>query len=386
MYKNLTILALALTAGAASAQAPAAGTPIRNQATVTFEYNDGTALQSGTSTSNVVTTTVTAVPSYTITPDTGAAALTNENIPAGSNSSFTYTVTNTGNTPLQITLTAAGTADQAPTGVTITENSGTANDGVVTLAPGASVPVTMTYTIPNNAEGGSRYGQNLVGTAQSDNNGDGTYETAAATDNDNENVTIVYTVSTPVIGSPTTNPGVVFPSDPANPGLTPDPANPGTSTGPGYTDPGTPGQVGGPTYVAPDGSSTKYPVADPETENPDVTSLTGSVTNAGPLDDILTIGPATDPDGSGPATVALINPATGQPFVTGDPVQDANGNPIPNVVAVVNPDNSVSFVNPGPDGVAGTDDDTGIPAGTSPAYQVQITYPDTETMTGPQPP
>lgn len=383
--KNISLLA-ALALGAASAQTvPSAGQPITNQAQIDFSYTDPTtsAQTNGTSQSNIVTTTVIGVPSYTITPNTGDPALTQTAAP-NSTATFTYTVTNTGNTTLQINLASTG------------DLTGTVSQPQLTLAPGASQTVTVSYATPAavvGAAGNTTYNNNLTGTAVSNTDGspDGSFEDttfAGNVDSDNANVINVANVVAPTPTSPTVTNPTVFPTDPTNPPAT-TPVGDGTSTGPGYqTDGPGGGTTDTPVYVNPTtGDQTAYPKADADA-NPDTVTPTGGLTNVGPNPDVLTIGPASDPDGTGPATATLINPATNAPFQTGDPVVDPNGNPIPGITTVVNPDGTVSFVAANPDGTPQTNPDgsyVGIPAGSNPAYEVQITYPDPEGTEGPAP-
>lgn len=372
MTKNIISLLLALTLGAAGAQTlPSAGQKIINQAQADFQFVDPTTgtQSTGTSQSNVVITTVTAVPSYTVTPNVGDPALT-QTVNAGDRATFTYTLTNTGNTNLQMTLASVG------------DLPGTLSDTPVTLAPGATQQVTVTYTAPGDVRTGS-YNQNLIVTADSDQDGDGTFEDTNIVDNDNNNVVNIYEVAEPPATSPALSP-ISFPSDPDNGNIAPVAGTPGTSTGPGYTADGPgDGTTDTPVNVDADGDQVAYPPADAGDNGPDIVTMTSGVTNRGPAADVLTIGPATDPDGTGPATVRLLNPATGQPFKTGDVVQDASGNTIEGVTTVVNADGTVRFV-AGQPGTIPTPDANdrypGIPAGTSPAYRVEITYPDSESQ------
>lgn len=386
---KLFALSAALVVATAGAVAPRAGTSITNQASVDFTVTDpatGKTTQ-GNSLSNIVSTVVNPVPSFTITPNTGDAALTKNNVPANTATSFTYTITNTGNTPITVNLASANTANTAPTKVTLSETT-------VTLQPGAETTVTQTYTVG----GPATYGQNLVGTGLYDStpSADGTgdqYTEQFGTDNNNENVAIVAAATTAIPGSPATggNPSVSplptpgtanFPADPNNPDLN-NTANPGTTTpatGTGYVQPNGPTVPGGailpgagtPIQVSPSGNPTAYPKADsdstaPTPNAPDVVSMTGTAPNNSGVPDNITVGPATVPDGTGPITVQIINPATGQPFQNGEVPVDINGNPIPGATVTVNPDGSVTF--------------NKVPNGSAPAYTVQITYPDAQPNT-----
>lgn len=368
---KMLALALSLSAGMALGAAPRAGTAITNQASVDFQVTDPTAADPiiSSSSSNVVTTTVAAVPSFTITPNTGDTALTKNNVPANTAASFNYTVTNTGNTPLVVNLASANTANAQPIDGSVTLSTNT-----VTLQPGATAQVTQTYTVGTPAT----YGQNLIGTAKYDStpSADGTGDQytenfTGNVDNNNENVAIVAAVTTATPGSPATGP-TALPTDPNNPGITPvDTNNPnGPGTGTGYVQPAGPTVPGGatlpgagtPIQVAPDGSQTAYPKADND-GNPDVVSMTGTAPNNSTVPDDITVGPATVPATAPAGTTAqLINPATGAPFQNGQQPVDINGNPITGATVTVNPDGSVTF--------------NDVPAGAAPAYTVQVTYPD----------
>ncbi|WP_291424748.1 hypothetical protein [Deinococcus sp.] len=370
---KMLALAISLSTGMALGAPVTAGTAITNQASADFEVLDPTSTTPTTpitasSVSNIVTTTVSAVPSYTITPNAGDAALIKNNVPASTNTTFTYTVTNTGNTPLVIALSSANTTtDTAPTGVTLSATT-------VTVQPGATATVTQTYTVGGTP---ATYGQNLIGTATYDStpSADGTGDSYTETftgnvDNNNQNKAIVAAVTTATPGSPTTGTVTPIPTDSTNPGITPvdtnNPTGPGT-TSTGYTNPSVPGGAtlpgaGTPVQVAPDGSQNAYPKADAD-GNPDVVTMTGTAPNNSTVPDNITVGPATVPSTAPAGTTAtLINPKTGNPFVTGEVPVDINGNPITGATVTVNPDGSVTFNN--------------VPAGQAPAYTVQVTYPD----------
>lgn len=359
---KLVALALALAVGAASAAAPVAGTKITNQATVDFSVTDQAgATTTGTSTSNIVTTTVVGVPSYTVVtndPD--------KTVPAGTTVTYQYTVTNTGNTNLTITL-AETTGTATPTTLTLTPNDGVTGSGT------DQAVVTVTYTVPANAAGGTTYTHTLTATALSDTAADGTAdETFATATQTAQNITTVLTPTPTTPGGPVNNDGTpsttttTFPSDPTNGEITPSPTVPGTGTGDGYTSGTTP------ITVDPTGNQTAYPKADGNTD-PDVVELTGSIPNTSPQPIDIKVGPATDPDGTGPITVRIVDPATGEPFTDGATINipDGNGGTVP-VTVTVNPDGSVIFNN--------------VPTGAIPQYAVEITYPDSDSTAAPTAP
>lgn len=372
LNSKLALLALALTTGIAGAAAPVAGSSITNQATADFQVTDPTNnnITNGSSASNQVSTVITAVPSYTITPN---STQTNT-VVANSTSSFNYVVTNTGNTPVKVVLTslASPAATLATTSGSTTSDAtlqGDATNGYyVVVNPGQVAKVTQSYQVA----GPGTYSQNLTGTGYYD-PANGTNYTTDYTDttkgitnidSDNANTTTVSSATSAIPGSPATD-TTKFPADPSNPNLNNN-ANPGTTTpatGTGYVQPAGPTVPGGtatlpgagtPVSVAPDGSQTAYPKAD-SNGNPDVVSMTGTAPNKSGVSDNITVGPA-----GSPAT--LINPATGQAFVNGQVPVDINGNPIPGATVTVNPDGSVTFNN--------------VPNGAAPAYTVQVTYPD----------
>ena len=106
------VLALAATGGAAQAASPPAGTPIGNQATAT--YLDATST-SRTVTSNLVTTIVQQVASFTLTADGARTSA------PGGQAVFPHTLTNTGNgtDTFPLTLVNLGGDDFDLTGLSI---------------------------------------------------------------------------------------------------------------------------------------------------------------------------------------------------------------------------------------------------------------------------
>lgn len=345
--KGITLLT-ALALGAASAQnVPNAGDVLKNRAEVTFNFTDPITKQEteGTSQSNEVSTTVIGVPRFTLKADEG-----DKTVPAGQSVAYTYTLQNTGNTILTVNLA---------------ESTGTVSTTTVTLAPGVTQQVTVTYSVPGMATGGTQYTHTLTATATTN---AGTF-IAGNNVQVASNITTVRTPDKITPGGPVDNNGTptTFPSDPNNGALTPtDPNNPdnGTSTGPGYPNGDTP------INVQPGGKQVAYPKADPETENPDKVIFTGTVPNTTGGTADITVGPANDPDGNGPITVQIIDPNTGQPFIDGSTVNipDGKGGTIP-VTVTVHPDGSVTF--------------NQVPPGAIPQYGIVVTYPDTEGTTPP---
>lgn len=250
MKRNAKVLALmALMAAGTASAATEAGTSITNIASAAFDIvnPDGTTKKGDPVTSNPVTTTVKAVPNFTITPNDGAPAGPTQDSPdstldktarPGDTVSFPYVVTNVGNTPLVVQLDpriASPNVDRTDTNVlgvggstTVIEYSyintsgqkviltDTNGDGLVelpVLASGASLNITQTYVIPTTATNGQFYGANPVGTAQYDStpNPTGTGNTyteqvntpgtsTQLVDNDNFNRTTVERTDAVVLG------------------------------------------------------------------------------------------------------------------------------------------------------------------------------------------
>lgn len=188
---RLIALMALLAAGTATA-ATEAGTSITNQASATFDIvNPDNTTTPGTKVeSNIVSTTVKAVPSFTITPnDLGTANVPDQDAPGQSTTAkpgdavtFTYTISNTGNTPVIVQLDPRITStnvDRTDTDVQTleyyvgsTKLVDTNGDGLVEVpllasvgTLGASLTVTQRYVIPTTATNGQFYGANPVGTA-----------------------------------------------------------------------------------------------------------------------------------------------------------------------------------------------------------------------------
>ncbi|GHF88153.1 hypothetical protein [Deinococcus ficus] len=265
MKRNAKVLALmALMAAGTASAATEAGISIINIASAAFDIvnPDGTTKKGDPVTSNPVTTTVKAVPNFTITPNDGVPlGVPNQDLPGqeqsavpGQTMNFPYVVNNTGNTPLIVQLDPriastnvdrTDTQIEGPTSTTVIEYSyintsgqkviltDTNGDGLVelpVLASGAPLNITQTYKIPLTATDTQKYGANPVGTALYDSSpvvggvGNSYTETVLApggttqlVDNDNFNMTTVSRMDGVVVG-------------PLN-----DPDGNGTPTTPSYT-------------------------------------------------------------------------------------------------------------------------------------------------------
>lgn len=330
MNVNQKVLALmvALAAGVAGATGTTAGTVIQNTASATFTDPNTNNPVATPSVSNTVSTTVNAVPSFSILSnptglnDTGGqdkpiAGYDKTGATPGSQQVFGYTVTNTGNTPATVALTTTNRTDTTVTNVAYyldVNNTGvyaandtlltdTNGDGIIdtgSIAPDANVKIIQVYTVPAAATPGTFYGADPVGTAKYDpayKPGNPTPTTTSTTvvpvpatgtgtltDSDNFNRVLVYT--------PTVTSG---PIDANGPGGTAPVAGGATD---GQTNPTTAVTVGGTTYpnsytdptspTTPIGVSSgiqyAYPPAD-QTGNPSKVTFVNSVTNGGTITD-----------------------------------------------------------------------------------------------------
>ncbi len=203
-YSKLIAVMAALAAGSAlAAGGTSAGTQISNTATATF--NDATGTAQTPIDSNTVTTTVSAVPTFTITPNDSSADLgphpatpgqSQTNTLPGATVDFPYTVTNTGNTPVQVTLSTLYSVNGAlstTSGITgvqyfVDTNGNGVLDGTegatavtsVVVANNttgnATVKLIQRYVVPAtgaNSANGTKLGADPVGS--------GTYDPAGAT-------------------------------------------------------------------------------------------------------------------------------------------------------------------------------------------------------------
>jgi hypothetical protein len=125
--------AFASTAPASAAQT-AAGTPITNTATATYQDPGGTTYNSQ---SNTVTTTVQNAPSMTISPPTGTPG--SNTVSPGGTITDTYTLTNTSNSAGYFQLTGVQSTDDGVTAgqgtfTTYVVNAGAGNQSFATIA------------------------------------------------------------------------------------------------------------------------------------------------------------------------------------------------------------------------------------------------------------
>lgn len=374
MKANMKLLALlcALGSGAAGAASTntmtLAGTEITNQAQATFTVGGATQ----TTNSDAVKIVVNAVPSYTITNDgTEASPAYTSTVNVNSNATYSYSVKNTGNTPIQVAVGATvGTGSSAITQVNYSgaatgtvPTSGAATIQTITINPDQTVTLTQTFVTP--AAPGTYY-VNPTGVsmqyASVAANPDGSALTTATldqtsnrTDVNNVNKTTVLT-NVPLLGSPTlTNTVVPSSPNPLPPTGTTTPGNgtgpvgsgngPAESTGPAYTGIGSTSGTQPPVVVDASGNQYAYPKADAETVNPDSVTMTTIITNPNPT----------------AATYELVPDLSGLPAGVTVTFTDANGNPLPDT-----DNNGRPEVTAGPNGGTAT-------------YRVVVTYPDTES-------
>lgn len=396
MNLNQKALALivALAAGAAGASGTTAGTTILNTANATYTDPASTTGATATSVSNQVSTTVNAVPNFTVLStigslnDTGGqdkpvAGYDRTGVVPGSQQTFAYTVTNTGNTPLTVNLTNQNRTDTTVTGVayyldtngnntydagTDTVLTDTNGDGIVdtgSIAPDANVKVLQVYTVPATATPGTYYGADPVGTGKYDPSyapGKATPTTTSTTvvplpstgtgtltDSDNFNRVLVYT---PTVSAGPIDNNSVGGGAPTTGGATDGQTNPttavtvaGTTYPNSYTDPTSPttpiGISGGIQYA--------YPPADAETVTADKVTFVNSLTNTGGNTDSFFLLPATVTG----ATVTYL---------------DASGNALP---LVTNTDGKQY------------PQLTNVAPGTTVNFRVVVTYADTDGTTPP---
>ncbi len=197
MNKPLSLLSLmvALAAGAAGATGTTAGTSITNTATISFSDDTGTPQTPVNS--NIVTTTVLPVPSFTITPNQTTPGTAPTDAPdytkpgqtkaakPGDTVAYPYVLTNTGNVNGESydlsTPSVGGTGTGlTPAGVKYyATNPDANNDGVITpaelaavtaittisgVAKDATVTFYQVYTIPATATDTQTFGSSPTGT------------------------------------------------------------------------------------------------------------------------------------------------------------------------------------------------------------------------------
>ncbi|WP_038056889.1 NEW3 domain-containing protein [Thermus amyloliquefaciens] len=171
--ERLLVLLLVLAMGLVLAAGTPAGTAIQNQASASYIDSAG---QPRTTTSNLVTTIVQQVYSFTITPngtETNPGQVRSA-LPGGQ-VLFQYTVTNTGNGTDTINLsTVQGTGDNFDlTNIQIyldpncngNVDAGESPITSVTLAADASACVIVAATVPSSAQNGQYGNLNLAGTS-----------------------------------------------------------------------------------------------------------------------------------------------------------------------------------------------------------------------------
>ncbi|MGY2892829.1 hypothetical protein [Deinococcus sp. UYEF24] len=391
MNLNQKVLALmvALAAGVAGAAGTTAGTVINNQATATYTDPTTNAAVVTPAVSNIVSTTVTPVPSFTVLStvgslnDTGGqnnpvAGYDRTGVLPGSQQVFAYTVKNTGNTPVTVNMTTQLRTDNAVTGVAyyldvngngtldagdtlLTDTNGDTTVDTASIAPDASVKLLQVYTVPTTAVGGTYYGADPVGNAKYDANyapGNATPTTTSTTtvtgsDTDNFNRVLVYTPSVTSGSIDDNGPGGTTPTTP-----------PATGTTDGVTPPSSKPTPGGPNpaYADPSNPATviavvanvqyAYPLADAEKVTDDKVTFVNSLTNGGTATDSF-----------------FLYPPTGLPAGTVVTYLDSAGNALP---VVNNPADGKSYPQL-----------TNVPSGTTVNFRVVVTYPDTDGTTPP---
>ena len=396
MNVNQKVLALmvALAAGVAGAAGTTAGTVINNQATATYTDPTTNVAVVTPAVSNIVATTVTPVPSFTVLSTVGSLNDTGgqdkpiagydktgaNSVLPGSQQVFAYTVKNTGNTPVTVDLSTQLRTDNAVTNVlyyldvngnglldggdtqlTDTNGNGVTKVDTGSIAPDASVKILQVYTVPSTAIGGTYYGADPVGNAFYDPAyapGNATPTTTSTTavpgsDADNFNRVLVYTPSVTSGSIDDNGPGGTTPTTPPATGTTDGVTPPSSKPTPGgpnpaYADPSNPATV-----IAVVGNvQYAYPPADAEKVTDDKVTFINSLTNGGTATDSF-----------------FLYPPTGLPAGTVVSYLDSAGNALP---VVNNPADGKSYpqlINVAP--------------GTTVNFRVVVTYPDTDGATPP---
>ncbi|WP_157451987.1 hypothetical protein [Deinococcus aquatilis] len=225
MKKSLSLLPLmlALAAGSAAAASAPAGSTISNTATASYADDNGTAQPNVLSNNGVpVTTTVQAVPSFTILPNSVGTPLTagftpseQKNVkPGQTNVAFTYVLTNTGNVPNESYSLGRATFNSGSAGLANVRyylETGTSagfdvatdllisNNKISGLAPDAQSTFYVVYDIPSTAVDGQKLGLTPVGTRDANSTYDAG-QTFTLSDSDNYNQSLVTRVDAGNLG------------------------------------------------------------------------------------------------------------------------------------------------------------------------------------------
>lgn len=413
MKLNTKVLALmtALAAGAASAAPTAnttttsAGTPINNQASASFtDPTDST--KTSKATSNTVTTTVLALPSFDIvyedgkddgsgTPSDPANSATDKTpyfrrdiTPGQTVTGGKYYLVNNGNTAMTVAVTTIKTTDISGVTYTFTDASGATINGVtstpngdgtftyqVPLAYGQIITIEQTIVVGGSATPGEIVGATPVGSVTG--TGTGTTGNGLPTGTTLYENQIVSTSGT--ISGPAQNTDLQYQAlQIYTPTLTNTPVGTNTTTGttvsttvdtpltdgptvPGYTDPS--GTI---IEIKPKGDQQiAYPKAD-TIDGPDTVVFTNTITNGGTLSD--------------PVTVSVVA-SNGQTIST--PTTNADGT-VTYTVTQTNSDGTTTTATVTLDPTPYADP-TGIAPGASQNYTVTVTYPDSDGVSNPYP-
>lgn len=401
--KALSLMAL-LAAGVAGAQGTTtvpgttvpsdgtlAGTTINNTATATF--TDPTTGSAATPVnSNTVTTTVLPKPGFDIVyregtdgtegtttgGNTAGSAQSTATLAPGQSLNTAYYVVNNGNTSQTITLTSDTTGSTSGT-PTVAYYLDTDGDGLLSTTEAANpvTQVTLPYddpattadegrvaiiqvlTAPTTAAAGTIAAATPVGTGEGF---DTTTNTVIASQTESTTTLglqfAAITILTPSISN---DPSSTTTTTPITTTTTIPNGTPTGSTVTGYTDPaGTPVAVNGDQQVA-------YPKADDNT-TADVVTFTNTVNNTGTQNDPVNLFPTDstgNPIGTVDSATGIFTNIPGLPAGTTVQFLDMSGNPLPI----------------GPDGLPVLQ----TTAGTETNYQTKVTYPDSNSVTNPEP-
>ncbi|PNY79552.1 hypothetical protein [Deinococcus koreensis] len=215
-FATLALIA-ALAAGSASAVGTVAGTPISNIATATFQDDNGASQPETKSNNGIpVTTTVQAVPSFSITPNSTGTPLTAgfspgqtlQVVPGQTNVAFKYTLTNTGNVPNESYSLARQTFNSGSSGLTniryVLDSNGDGifnpatdtvitNDKITGVAPDQVKTFFVVYDIPSTAFNGQKAGISPIGNRDANSTYDGTGASAPSDSDNYHQATVVRT-------------------------------------------------------------------------------------------------------------------------------------------------------------------------------------------------